>query len=317
MISAFGLYCSAQSTEQLDWAQIEHWAGSGPDCCALVVQFDSSDSACPEAAPSAYVWGYRWDSSKQQIDDNGFPLFSVETMVRAVAGASRDLDVLVQNTGSSGSVVAGVGLSYEHSVIDEIYYDFEAALNDDKVTFQWHGSDRPGNNTPLLVEKSLVEARSTHIIEHPLDAPRWGSPAYDYDHWGSPDLRDFLVDEVYWQSGWYDGYWAFWLGDANLRRLAYSGSGMSAVPLEAGLVAAWVFVPLDRSQSPDHAFVPAGSVSKPLDYVHYQFDNISVAEIEQADAPTVYYNMQGMPVHNPGRGIYIVKQNNNCKIIKL
>lgn len=317
LLSVGSLSAAAQESYRLDWSKIEHWAGEGPLRAALIVQFDSSDSAEPEAAPSAYVWGYRWSQDGDRYDADKFPVCSVEKMVREVAQASRDLDVLVQRTGSTGTTLAGVGLSYDHAVIDRIEYDFDGAVNDDKVTFDWFGSNRPGSNTPVLVAEALRQARSSHIIEHPVNAIDWPQPAYDYDHWGSPDLADFLVDEVYWQSGWYDGYWSFWIGGENLRRLSYSGSGMSGVEIKDGMVAAWVYVPLDRNELVADGQIPAASLSKPLDYEHYQFETDHINTLSPETVKPEYFNLQGFKVNNPEHGLYIVRQGASVKKIKL
>ncbi len=54
---------------------------------------------------------------------------------------------------------------------------------------------------------------------------------YDFDDWTSTDSRDN------WYSGWYDGYWSYWLEDGS--GWNYSGVGMSSRILTDGCWDGW------------------------------------------------------------------------------
>ena len=69
----------------IDWNKIVHWAGSGNNKAAMVVQFADNG---PE---EAYVWGYRWDDGQTP---------SGEDMFRAIAKESSDLTLFTQFTGT-------------------------------------------------------------------------------------------------------------------------------------------------------------------------------------------------------------------------
>lgn len=50
----------------IDWNKIVHWAGSGNNKAALVVQFADNG---PE---EAYVWGYRWNDGQTPSGEDMF-----------------------------------------------------------------------------------------------------------------------------------------------------------------------------------------------------------------------------------------------------
>ncbi len=90
LLSAVGILMA----EKVDFSKIVHWAGSGENRAALVVQFNDGKEDV------AYVWGYRWNGTA-----------SGEDMLREVAACSSALSALVQYTGSMGSTLDGIGLS--------------------------------------------------------------------------------------------------------------------------------------------------------------------------------------------------------------
>lgn len=223
---------AAMAGTGIDFNRIRHWAGSGQNSAALVIQFnDGKDDR-------AYVWGYRWD---------GYA--SGEDMVRAVAAASGCLAVLVQNTGSMGYTLDGVGLGKGREYLSHLEYDFQKAAVEGQVSFNYFEPNTfmgqtaaPGNDTPAMVQAAIDAARTTGVIEHPLNARRYGYPAYDYDFW---QLNDEYKDneEMHWQAGWYDGYWSYWTGTEgqSLADMAYSGLGMSSAQIVDGSVNMWNF----------------------------------------------------------------------------
>lgn len=223
---------AAMAESGIDFKRIRHWAGSGQNSAALVIQFNDGKADC------AYVWGYRWD---------GYA--SGEDMVRAVAAASGCLTVLVQNTGSMGYTFDGAGLGKGREYLGHLEYDFQKAAVEGQVSFNYFEpntlmgqTSAPGNDTPAMVQAAIDTARTTGVIEHPLNARRYGYPAYDYDFW---QLNDEYKDnaEMHWQAGWYDGYWSYWLGKEgqSLADMAYSGLGMSSAQITDGSVNMWNF----------------------------------------------------------------------------
>lgn len=312
-------YVNAQADTRLDWDRASRWniIGSGANKAALIVQFGEND-----LTDHAYVWIYRWDTPEEEYDAEGKPTVSGETMIRAIAGGSYDLDILTQYTGAMGSTLCGIGVSYLHSVLDYIEYDFKGAREDSKVTFNYFAAtgnqtSAPGNYTPDICKEAIAAARMNHVIDHPLNARVYGVPAYDYDHWGSDDLATFSIDDNYWQAGWYDGYWSYWTGTENLRRLSFSGLGMSNVPLTDGAVHAWIFTPLYRNESMTGDVATGAQLSQPLDYEHFDFSEVSgVTDISITKVTPVYYTLDGIQVEQPTKaGIYIERRDNSVRKI--
>lgn len=245
---------TAMAGTGIDFNRIRHWAGSGQNSAALVIQFnDGKDDR-------AYVWGYRWDG-----DASG------EDMIRAVAAASGCLTILVQNTGSMGYTLDGVGLGKGREYLDHLEYDFQKAAIEGQVSFNYFEpntlmgqTSAPGNDTPAMVQAAIDDARTTGVIEHPLNARRYGYPAYDYDFW---QLSDGQRDNngLHWQAGWYDGYWSYWIGKEGqtMEDMAYSGLGMSSAQIESGSVNMWNFNP-DMAQ--------LGEAPQPSEILDYDMD---------------------------------------------
>lgn len=302
--------CARAELYLLEWDKLERFAGDGENTAALVIQFDSTVADFEDyiASPVAYAWGYRFTGT-----------VSAEQMIRDIASASHDLDVMLQNTGELGYTFCGAAFSYEHEALDMIEYDFDGARNDGKVSFQWFGEGRPGYDTPQICTDAIDEARKTHIIEHPLNYPAYGYPAYDYDHWGCEDFRMFAYQDLYWQSGWYDGFWSLWHGGENLRRLSFSGVGISSLPVQDSTVIALCFNLLQRNEDVTEGAIPRTSLYKAIDYHHFDFDSdddnitdiITSPVSPDCDLPKEYYDISGRPCNPNRKGLYIVKQGSN------
>lgn len=220
----------AVMAEKVDFDKIVHWAGTGENRAALVIQFnDDKDDV-------AYVWGYRWNGTA-----------SGEDMLREVAACSSSLSALVQYTGSMGSTLDGIGISANRKLLDHLEYDFQSAAIDGQVSFGYFEpnslmgqTSAPGNETPQLVKTAIEASKTKGIIEHPLNARRYGYPAYDYDFWllSANHKED---PDLHWQAGWYNGYWSYWIGSEGqeLSDASYSGLGMSSAQLTPGSVNLW------------------------------------------------------------------------------
>jgi len=317
--------CMAQTALRIDWDQIQHWTGSGANRAALVVQF------LDDPAERSYVWGYRWDTPENELNEDGKPTVSGETMFRDIAASSLDLDLFTQYTGEMGNTVCGIGYSYRHSVMDYLEYDFEGASEDPSVAFNYYvvsgtQTAAPGGSTPNICAEAIEKARTTHILDHPLNARDYGYPAYDYDHWGNELLKYFDVEYCCWQAGWYDGYWAFLTGSENLRRLQYSGLGFSSVPLTDGSVHAWVFCPLQREEANVRRYaggMPDTSNAKVTfepDYEHFEIPAPVAVEAVQSESDSAprYFSIDGRELDSaPDHGIYIVKRGSKTQKIIL
>lgn len=262
------LFVTARAGAAVDFDAIQHWAGSGSNRAALVIQFNDGKGDV------AYVWGYRWDG-----------IATGEDMLRTVARSSQCLTPLVQYTGSMGSTLDGVGFSANRSVLDHITYDFESAAIGGEVSFDYFKpnefmgqTDAPGYDTPHLVQEAIDNAKVNGVIEHPLNARKYGYPAYDYDYW-LPDSEAKADPKMHWQSGWYEGYWSYWVGSVG-QDLSYSGLGMSSAQIYDGSINLWNYNPdmanygsaPDPSSNYDYAMQDYGEQMHEAAPVEYDVD---------------------------------------------
>ncbi|MDE6234793.1 MAG: hypothetical protein K2M56_03485 [Muribaculaceae bacterium] len=304
---------STHASFVLEWDKIEHWSGSGECRSALIVQFNT------EADPYAHVWGFRWNSDDYE---NGTP--SGEDMFRAVASGSKDLLLFTQFTGPMGSTVDGIGYfdpEGEH-LADHLEFDFENACKDDKISFDYftpnsamNQTKAPGNFTAMYCKRAIAASKENNILEHPINAREYGYPAYDYDYWLADDYVKEHSDKMQWRSGWYDGYWSYWVGGTDSDDLSYSGLGMTSRKLIDGQVDLWSFTLLDRNSTAYGDAVEPGEL--PLDYSH-DFSNKPVIAIESVATEDIQaghiYTLQGRDTgymwpenrNNLEPGIYII-----------
>lgn len=257
---------SLLKAQEVSFRDIMYWAGDagGENIAALLVHFNNMGKDV------TYVWGYRWSGEA-----------TGEDMIRAVAKDCGDLYILTQYTGSMGNTLCGIGCDKSSKMIDGVYFDFDTAQNDPKISFDYFSvnssmgqTSAPAGDTPTLCENAINEAKTSHVIDHPINKNAYGYPAYDYDHWKCSSLSYTSL----WQSGWYLGYWSYWVGDSDLTALSYSGLGMSSVKLKNGDVNGWGYMDINA---------PWGSSIKwgELDYEHsalsytgirFAFDDVEV-----------------------------------------
>lgn len=294
----------------VDWNKITHWAGRGDNRAALVVQF------ADDGPRKAYVWGYRWEDASHHP--------SGEEVFRAIASECDDLYLFTQFTGWMGNTVCGIGYSKDCAVADHIEFDFEAAMADPCISFNWFSANEtlgqtstPGWDTPELCAEAIEDSKTTHILEHPIDARRYGYACYDYDHWGA-----YATDSsMRWQAGWYEGYWSYWVGGVDSESLAYSGLGYTSRQLSDGSVDAWKFTSLAGGNGDEvDGITGATTPWHELDYHH--FDTSGLSEVETASRPAFckYFRLDGTAVADIASapaGIYVeVTATSVRKIVK-
>ncbi len=224
---------AAQYHDWVDWDSIEHWAGDpdGANRCALVIDFQDGQTT------QSLVWGYRWNGTK-----------TGEDLVRAVASQSSILTAMIQYTGTMGSTLNGLGISAAREELDYLHYDFDRAAIGGEVSFGYFDPNTsmgqevaPGYEAEQMCIDAINRAKTSGVIEHPLNAFLYGYPAYDYDYWQlEEDYRESY--EYRWRAGWYDGYWSYWHGPNDYDYMSYSGLGMSSTVLTDGTIQAWKYV---------------------------------------------------------------------------
>ena len=201
---------------------IQFWVGSGSKKAALVIEWHDNNS------PDAMVWGYRWDGEASGHD-----------MIVAIAKADPRLVLLTQYTGLMGYTICGIG--YSNQSLD-ITYDLAGAIaNPEKSLFRFEepfpelSTQTKVPITPAEdVASAIRQGLQTGVIYHPLDQSTYGYPSYDYDFWKCN------AGSGHWRSGWYYGYWSYWVGN-NAGSLSYSGLGATSRQLTDGCWDAWSF----------------------------------------------------------------------------
>jgi len=293
----------------LDWDKIEHWVGEGRYRAALVIQFNDGGPR------EAYVWGYRWDDG--QYEDNRL---TGEQLFRAIVAGSDDLLLMTQYTGGMGSTVNGIGYfdpKNESPLVDKISFDFDNAKDDERISFDYYSPNElmgqtkaPGAMTPMLCARAIADARDTRVIEHPVNALEYGYPAYDYDWWQPSAELD--RDTERWQAGWYDGYWSYWVGGADLYDMSYSGLGFSSRTLGNDGVDGWMFSFLDGPVT-DWGILPdlTGEWCE-LNYSHFNPSSAELTVTGHGDAHYDVYTVSGVRVASDSldglaRGVYIIR----------
>ena len=309
LITAIAAISLTANAFTVDWNRIQHWAGAGENKAALVVQFTDGKEE------KAYIWGYRWPAGS---------VASGEDMFRTIASESNDIYLFTQYTGWMGNTVCGIGVSPENTVAEHLIYDFDSAQEDPNISFNWFSAntllgqtDAPGWDTPEICAEAIENAKETNILEHPVNAKRYGYACYDYDYW---QVNDDDAD-IRWHAGWYKGYWSYWVGGENSETLSYSGLGYTSRKLSDGDVDAWKYQHLDGSaggEMPD-GYTGASTPWHELDYTHFSYNASVTWEPEEDTSEEAIYRLDGTRLppdasHTPG--IYLkVKGHITQKII--
>jgi hypothetical protein len=224
---------------------IKCWAGNpNPslpiDSAVLLIKWTDGKLA-EESGDSILAWGYRWSTISISVNPDGtrdtFPAATRYTidMIRAVANADCRFNALLQNTGGGNFIVGGFGYNLIAPERLPMQFYKDAAAADTLIKFHYTGSPNCDMgqgaipyDVPQQINYALIKAKGddsikgTGIIEHPFDAD-YGYPAYDADYWAA--TSDIIYYE--WQSGWYKGYWSFYV-KAQL-------DGNFTYPLESGI----------------------------------------------------------------------------------
>lgn len=311
LLLSVNTFVSAQIV--LEWDKIQHWAGNGDKRAAIVVQFNDGE------ALSAYVWGYRWE------DDPGPTSLDIfDALIQAGAG----LDYLIQQTDTNGDgkfVLAGIGLSAGNQILNSLYFDFDGALNDSRIQYNYYAKDQqgnligPGDSTPELCAQSIYDAASTHRIDHPINAMMFAAPAYDYDYWLTPQIKPWC----HWNAGWIFGNWVAWIGSEDFSTMAYAGMCFTVRHIADGEVIVWNFNRHSSYPSQNDnidGYTGASRPSRPLNYSHDDIAEQTGGTLSPTTtSECIFYNLRGTRATPPlSPGIYIQSRGeNNSKILIL
>ncbi len=73
-------------------------------------------------------------------------------------------------------------------------------------------------------------------VSYSLTDGVYNTSTYDFDDWTSNDAND------HWRSGWYNGYWSYWVTDDVNTAYEYSGLGASSRKLSDGSIDGWSYM---------------------------------------------------------------------------
>lgn len=96
------------------------------------------------------------------------------------------------------------------------------------------------------------------------------SSSYGYDGWTCTDPED------YWQSGWYQGYWSYWLKSSDSDPWGYSGTGITGRKLTDGCWDGWNFS-VNMSSQPWKPLAPAPKNGPTAPSVKVQPEDVTVS----------------------------------------
>lgn len=285
----------------VQWDYIENWTGNGRCRTALAIQFNDG------LAEVCYVWGYRWNPDPET---GAAP--TVRQMMQEIAVSGSCLDILEQQTCQSPATftLAGIAMSKNHSALDVMYFDFQGALDDSRLVYNYYAPGGPGDGTPLLCAAAIQEARGSHVVRHPVGLPQFAYPAYDYDHWHVAPISE----TSHWNAGWNIGNWICWKGSAGNSEYTYAGMSYSNARVADGEVVVWNF---NR-----HSCYPSGNdiiegytgATRPVRPACYSFGDGGSSGLrlpQDHEVATGWFDIAGHPVAAPGvPGIYILVGNN-------
>lgn len=310
------LFPAIACASPVDFSKITHWTGDGDNRAAIVVQFNTPGH------PFAYVWGYRWDNS---LSPTG------EDMFKAICANSPELVMLTQYTGVYGATLCGVGFGNADKIIENLNFDFDMARNYEWINFDyystnsWFGQAKaPGDNSPAIAQAAILAAAETHVVQHPFDYFTYGYPAYDYDCW---KLSGDTDPSYCWISGWYEGYWSYWLSSDDTDNWMYSGTGFSGRILSDGAVDGWSYTTFDIPGI--GGFGEGIEPAATPELISYRPANPSSAFFSpnnntSADNTAWWYSLTGTVVaHTPDEaatltpGIYIVRRDGEITKIQI
>lgn len=196
---------------------IQFWVGEGTNKAAIVLSWHDGSTTNPDHI----VWGYKWPAGETRTGLD---------MIKAIASADKRALLLIQNTGSMGYTVNGIGYDEDPTNLD---ITFDAELARANVSFSYP------ENAQYIADQAIIGGKSTGVIEHPFNVNVGGErPAYDYDYWKID--RDFYPN-THWNAGWYEGYWSYFSRDAKNQDWEYSSLGASSRQLTNGTWDAWSY----------------------------------------------------------------------------
>lgn len=284
----------------LEWDRIANWTGQGENAAAIGIQFNDGIADC------IYVYGYRWDGDLAP---------TCREVMNAVCTNNNSLCLLEQRTSraETGYHLGGIGFGAGNSALHSLRFDFEGALNDALIGFNYFALDPagnligPGDAMTGMCGDAISEALDgSHVVRHPVDAATYGVASYDYDHW----IVDGITSHLHWNAGWNIGNWVMWTGTNEISLMTYAGMGYASHRVKPGEFIVWNFnrhdnYPTDRDQVDGYS--GATRPARILSYVPAE----KTTEIREKERDIHEYTIYTLDGHKVGRistpGLYVIK----------
>lgn len=242
---------------------IDFWVGDGENRAALVISWHDNATGLTDDL----VWGYRWPAGTKAT---GFK------MIEAVALKDPRFLLLTQNTNSStidslGYTIDGIG--YDNTNRNNIKLKYilgqkepfiKGASTDSRISFKFEKpysmSTQKGHpsNPQHDADSVIAKGQSTGVIYHPFDGGTYGYACYDYDYW-----QVDAATNAHWVSGWYNGYWSYYVRGDNTSDFGYSSDGATRRELSNGDWDAWSYSDINSwGTQPGEVFTAAPAIVK-------------------------------------------------------
>jgi hypothetical protein len=210
-----------RSIKHIPYKDIKHWVGVGKDTATLIVQWNDNIN------PDGMAWGYLFD---EDADDQNKGI----SMILAIAKTSMRFSALLYSTSSIDSSCHDAYCPLLGVAVGGFGYAFNKTARS-KLLFN--------NNTSDTLRPDLNGLFITHEYE---DFDKYTNALPKIDHW---------------QSGWYNGYWSYWInndysGNFDKSEFNYSPVGASTRELVNHSADYWEYTSLPRSIK---NFTPVGA----------------------------------------------------------
>ncbi|ERI85713.1 hypothetical protein HMPREF1981_01437 [Bacteroides pyogenes F0041] len=213
-----------------------------------------NDVVAPGSEQILTVQGHPYEVSKSQVKNikkssrsvmislnGGDPGFSMDDIqFWAGTGTNKAAMVIEWHDGkTSDALVWGYkwnGTAYGFDMIREI------VKADPRLIFLTHMTGPMGNTIAGLGYN--INQTGAHYLIYDEDSTNPHYPidgivvtnAYNYDNWRYSDPAD------HWRSGWYQGYWSYWVKDSKEEEWQYSNWGASSRELVNGSWDGWSYL---------------------------------------------------------------------------
>lgn len=214
-----------------------------------------ADGVAVETAQQKFtVQGHPYEVSKSKVKDNqnffrsattplsgGDPNFSMDDIRFWVGTGTNKAAMVIQwhDGKTPDALVWGYkwnGTAYGFDMIREI------VKADPRLIFLTHMTGPMGNTIAGLGydinqigDHYLIYNRDQTVPHYPIDGIVT-TDTYNYDNWTYSDPAD------HWRSGWYQGYWSYWVKDSKQEEWEYSNWGASSRQLVNGSWDGWSFL---------------------------------------------------------------------------